>query len=161
MEFFSQSVQSLSPVRLCHPMDFTISQSLLKLTSIELMRPSNHLILHCPLLLWPSIFPSIRVFSNESVLHIKWPSIGVSASAAVLPMNIQGWFPLGCTSWISLQSTGLSGAKERTLYFSCGGSMCFVMQLHRFSTAQLPGALKMWTDCANFKERPGDQASPR
>ena len=49
------------------------SQSLLKLMSIELVMPSNHLILCCPLLLSPSIFPSIRVFSNESALHIRWP----------------------------------------------------------------------------------------
>ena len=54
-------------------LSFTISQSLLKLMSIESMMPSNHLILCCPLLLPPSIFPSIRVFSNESVLHIRWP----------------------------------------------------------------------------------------
>ena len=52
---------------------FTISQSLLKLMSIELVIPSNHLILYCPLLLLPSIFPSIRVFSNELTLHIRWP----------------------------------------------------------------------------------------
>ena len=51
---------------------FTISRSLLKLMSIESVMPSNHLILCCPLLL-PSVFPSIRVFSNESVLHIRWP----------------------------------------------------------------------------------------
>jgi len=53
------------------------------------MMPSNHLILCHPLLLLPSIFPSIRVFSNELILHIRWPSTGVSASASVLPMNIQ------------------------------------------------------------------------
>ena len=66
---------------LCDPMDCstlgslstTNSQSLLKLMSIESVMPSNHLILCCPLLLPPSIFPSIRVFSNKSVLHIKWP----------------------------------------------------------------------------------------
>jgi len=51
--------------------------------------PSNHLILYCPLLLLPSSFLSIRVFSSESVLRIRWPNIGVSASASVLPMNIQ------------------------------------------------------------------------
>ena len=56
---------------------------------------SNHLILCRPLLLLPSIFPSNRVFSNESVLHIRWPKFGVSASASILPMNIQDWFPLG------------------------------------------------------------------
>ena len=54
-------------------LSFIISQSLLKLISIESVMPSNHLILSSPLLLLPSIFPSIRVFSNESVLHIRWP----------------------------------------------------------------------------------------
>ena len=65
--------------------------------------PSSHLILCHYLLLLPSIFPSIRVFSNESALRIRWPSIGVSASTSVLSMNIQDWFPLGLTGWISLQ----------------------------------------------------------
>ena len=62
---------------------------------------SNHLILCRPLLLLPSIFPSIRVFSSESALCIKCQSTGASASASVLPMNIQGWFPLGLTGLIS------------------------------------------------------------
>ena len=88
---------------------FTNSQSLLKLIFIESVMPSNHLILCHPLLLLTSIFPRIRVFSNESALHIRWPnSCWVSASAPVLPMNIQDWFPLGWTGWISLQSKGLS-----------------------------------------------------
>ena len=73
-------VQLLSRVRLCDPMaaacqaslSFTISQSFLKFMSIDLVMPSNHLILCCPFLLLPSIFPSIRVFSNESALHIRW-----------------------------------------------------------------------------------------
>ena len=64
--------------------------------SIESVMPSNHLILCRPLLL-PSIFSSIRVFPNESALHTRWPNIGVLASASVLPMNIQDWFPLGWT----------------------------------------------------------------
>ena len=89
-------------------LSITNFQNLLKLMSIELVMPSNHLILCCPLLLLPSIFPSIRVFSNESILCIRWPSIGVSASASVLPMNIQDWFPWGLTGLISLQSKGLS-----------------------------------------------------
>ena len=54
-------------------LSFTISQSLLKLTSIELVMPSNHLTFCCSLLLLPSVFPSIRVFSSKSVLHITWP----------------------------------------------------------------------------------------
>ena len=89
-------------------LSFTISQSLLKLTSIELVMPSNHLILCHPLVLPPSIFPSIRVFSNESVRHIRWPSIAASASASVLPMDIQDWFPLGWTNLISVLSKGHS-----------------------------------------------------
>ena len=66
-------------------LSITNLQSLLKLMSIKLVMPSNHLILCCPLLLLPSIFPSIRVFSNESVLHTRWPkywsfSFSISAS---------------------------------------------------------------------------------
>ena len=75
-------VQLLSCVRLfatpwtaAHqaPLSSAISQSLLKFMSIELVMPSNHLILCCSLLFLPSIFPSIRVFSSESALHIRWP----------------------------------------------------------------------------------------
>ena len=58
----------------------TNSRSLLKFMSIKLVKPSNHLILCCPLLLLPLIFPSIRAFSNESVLPIRWPKSGASAS---------------------------------------------------------------------------------
>ena len=64
---------------------------------IESVMPSNHLILCCPLLLLPSILPRIRVFSNESALRIRGPSIGVSASTLVLPMNTQDWSPLEWT----------------------------------------------------------------
>ena len=76
------SVRSLSHVRLlatpwtaAHQASLSITNSwnLLKLMSIELVMPSNHLILYCPLLLQPSVFPSIWVFSNEPVLHIRWP----------------------------------------------------------------------------------------
>ena len=70
-------------------LSITNSRSLLKLMFIKSVMPSNHLILCRPLLLLPSIFPSIRAFSNESVLHVRWQSIGVSASASVLQMNIQ------------------------------------------------------------------------
>ena len=71
--------------------------------SIESVMPSSHLILCHPFLFLPKILPSIRVFSNESTLHIRWP-IGVSASASVLPMNTQDLSPSGWTGWISLQS---------------------------------------------------------
>ena len=71
-------------------LSFTISRSLLKLMSTESVMPSNHLILCHPLLLPPSIFPSIMVFSSESALCFRGPNIGALASASVLPMNIQG-----------------------------------------------------------------------
>ena len=85
---------------LCDPMDYSLPGfpfyhlplSLLKLMSVM---SSNYLILYRPLLLLPSIFPNIRVFSKESVLCMKRPKFGVSALASVLPMNIQDGFPLG------------------------------------------------------------------
>ena len=95
-------------------LSFTIFQSLLKLMSIESVMPSNHLIFCCPLLLLPSIFPSIRVFSNESALHIRWSKFGASASVSVLPMNTQDWFPLGWTGLISLLFKGLSRVLSNT-----------------------------------------------
>ena len=122
------SVQSLSHVWLfvtpwtaAHQASLSItnSLSLLNLMSIKLVMPSNHLILCCTLLLWPSIFPSIRIFSNESVLRIRWQSIGISASASVLPMSIQDWFPLGWTGLISLQSKGLSRVFSNTTVQKC------------------------------------------
>ena len=69
--------------------------------------PSNHLILYCPLLLLPSIFPNIRSFQMSQLFTSGDKNIGVSASTSVLPMNTQDWFPLGWTDWISLQSKGL------------------------------------------------------
>ena len=107
------SVQYLSHVQLfvtpwtaaCQAsLSTTNSWSLLKPMSIEKMMPSNHLILCCPLFLLSSIFHSIIVFSNESALCITsgGQSIGVSASASVLPINSQDWFPLGLNGWNSL-----------------------------------------------------------
>ena len=69
-------------------LSFTISQSLLKLMSIESVMPSNHLILCRPLLLLPSILSSIRVFSSKSVLHIEWPKYWSFSFRISLPMNI-------------------------------------------------------------------------
>ena len=88
------SVQLHSHVQLCDPMDCStpgfpvlhISRSLLKLMSIESVMPSNHLILCHPLLLLPSTFPSIRIFSNESVLRIRWPKYW-SFSFSINPYN--------------------------------------------------------------------------
>ena len=85
------------------------------LMSIKSVMPSNHLILCYPLLLPPSISPSIRVFSNESVFFVSGgQSIGVSTSVSVLPKNIQDGFPLGWTDLISLLSKGLSRVFSNT-----------------------------------------------
>ena len=90
------------------------SWSLLKLMSIESVMPSNHLIFCHPLLLPPSIFPSIRVFSNESVLHIRWPKFW-SFSFSISPSNeYSELISLGWTGWISLQSKGLSRVFSNT-----------------------------------------------
>ena len=84
----------------------TISQSLLKLMSIESVIPSNHLILCCPLLFLPSIFPIIRVFSNKLALHIMWPKYW---SFSISPSNeYSGLTSLGFTGLISLLSKQLS-----------------------------------------------------
>ena len=88
-------------------LSITNSQSLLKLMSIESVMPSNHLILCHPFLLLPSIFPSIRVFFNKLVLHIRWPKYW-SFSFSISPSNIHDWFPLRLTGLISLLSKGLS-----------------------------------------------------
>ena len=91
----------------------TNSWSLFNLLLIKWVMPSNHLILCHPLLL-PSMLPSIRVFSNELALCIRWPKYWASASASVLPVNIQDWFPLGWTGFISLQSKELARAFSNT-----------------------------------------------
>ena len=88
-------------------LSFTVSWSLLKLMSIESVMSSNYLILCCPLLLMPSIFPSIRVFASGG------QSIGASTSASVLLMNIQDGFPLQLTGLI-LQFKGLSRVFSNT-----------------------------------------------
>ena len=113
------SVQLLSQVRLfatswtaaCQTsLSITDSRNLPKFMSIQLVMPSNHHTLCCPVFLRPSIFPSIRVFPSKP----GGQSIGASASASVLPMNIQDLFPLQLTGWISLQSKGLSGVFSNT-----------------------------------------------
>ena len=85
------------------PWSITNSQNLLKLMSIELVMPSNHIVLCCPLLL-PSIFPGIRGFPMSWFFASGGQSFGTSALASVLPMNVQDWFPLVLTGLISLQS---------------------------------------------------------
>ena len=102
------------------------SQILLKLISIKLVMSSNHFILSCPLLLPPSIFPSIGSFPMSQFFASGGQSIGVSASASVLSMNILDWFPLGWTGWISLQSKRLSRIFSNT-----------TVQKHQFFGTQL------------------------
>ena len=135
MTKFSQSVQSLSHVWLFATLwiaaqqaslSITNSRSSLKLTSIKSVMPSSHLILCRPLLLLPPNPPSIRVFSNESTLRMRWPKYWSSALASFLPMNTQDWSPLGWTCWTSLQSKGLSRVFSNT-----------TVQKHQSFSAQL------------------------
>ena len=102
-------------------LSFTISQSLLRFMSLESVIPSNHLILCHPLLLLPSIFSSIRVFSSESALHIRGPK----ASVSVITVNTQSLFPLRLTSLIFLLSKGVSRVFSST-----------TIQKHQFSNTQ-------------------------
>ena len=129
------SVQLLSYVRLFvtpwttarqASLSISNSRSLLKLMSIDLVMPSNCLILCCPRLLLPSLFPSIRDFRMNQFFKSGGQSIGVSASVSVLPMNIQDRFPLGLTGFISLQSKGLSRVFSNT-----------IVQKHQFFGTQL------------------------
>ena len=99
-------------------LSITVSQSLLKFISIESVMLSNQLILCCPLIL-----SSIRVFFSELALHISGQSIGASASASVLPMNIQSWFPLGLTDLISLLSKGLSESSSTPQFKTINSSV--------------------------------------
>ena len=152
-------VQLLSCVRLfvtpwpaaCQAsLSFTVSLSLLKLMSIESVMASNHLILCCPLLLLPSIFPSIRVFTNESALHIRWPkywsfsfSIRTSNEYSGLISFRPDWLDLlGLTGLISLLSKGLSRIFSST-----------TVQKHQFFSAQPP----LWFNshiCMWLQEKP-------
>ena len=132
-----QYIQFSSVIQLCptlwDPMDcstpgfsITISQSLHKLMSIEIVMPSNHLILCYCLLFLPSIYPSIKIFSNESVLHIRWPEYWSFRFSISPSMNIQDWFPLGLTGWISLLSKALARVFSNT-----------TDQKHQFFSTQL------------------------
>ena len=94
----------------------SLSPRLLKLMSSESVMPSNYFILRHPLLSLPSIFNSIKVFSNELALHIRWPKYWSFSFNISLSMNIQGWFPLGLTGLISLLFKGLSIFSSTTVW---------------------------------------------
>ena len=104
-------VQSLSCIQILQPHGLLLAQ----IHSIESAMPSNHLILCHPLLLLPSNFPASRSFPMSWLFASGGQRIGASASASVLPTNIQGWFPLGLTGLISLVSKGLSRVFSSTI----------------------------------------------
>ena len=129
-------------------LSFTISQSLLKLLSIESVMPYNYLIFCCPLLLMPSIFPRIRVFSGESALHIKWPkywrfSFSISPSneySGLISFKID-WFDL-----LAVQGTlnSLQHHSSKASFLRC--SAFFMIQLsHPYMTIVKSIVLTIWT----------------
>ena len=128
---FSSVTQSCPT--LCNPMNrssqaslsITNSRSSLRLVSIESVMPSRHLILCRPLLLLPPIPPSIKVFSNESTLCMRWPKYWSFSFSIIPSKKSQGWSPSEWTGWISLQSKGLSRVFSNT-----------TVQKHKFSGAQ-------------------------
>ena len=136
----------------CSPPGFPVHhqlQSLLKLTSMESVMPSNHLILCRPLLLPPSVFPSIRVFSNESVLHIRWPkywsfifSIGPSNEYSGLISFRMEWLDL-----LAVQGTLKSLLQHHSSKASIlPHSAFFIVQLsHPYMTTGKTIALTRWT----------------
>ena len=107
-------------------LSITNSRSPPKPMSVESVMPSNNLILCPPLLLLPSIFPSISVFQMSQLFTSGGQSTGASASASVLPTNTQDWFPLGWTGWMSLQAKWLLRVLSNT-----------TVQKHEFLGAQL------------------------
>ena len=144
---FFTVVQSTSHVRLFAApwtrarqasLSLTISWSLSKFMSIKLVMPSNHLILYHLLLLLPSIFPSIRVYSNESVLGTRWPKYWSFSFSISLSKNIQSWFPLGLTGLISLLSKGLSRVFSiTTLQYQGFGTLPSLLSSSHIHTWQL------------------------
>ena len=135
--YFNSSVQSLGHVRLSETpwtaarqasLSITNSRSLPKLMSIELVMPSSHLILCRPLLLPPSIFPSIRVFSNESVLHIRWPKYW-SFSFSISPSSEHPGLISFRMEWLDL--------------LAVQGTLKNLLQ-HRSSKASILPALSSW-----------------
>ena len=128
-------------------LSITNSWSLLKLMSIESVMPSNHLILCCPLLLLPSIFPSIRVFSNESVLHIRWPKYW---SFSFSPSNEHPGLISCRMDWLDLLAVQgtlknlLQHHSSKASILQC--SAFFIVQLsHPYMTTRKTRALTRWT----------------
>ena len=141
---FSSGAQSCPT--LCEPMNHstpgipvhTTSRTSHKLMSIKSVMPSSHLILCHPLLLLPSIFPSIRVFSNKSTLCMRWRKYW-SFSLSISPSNeYQDWSPLGWTGWISLHHSSKASVLQCSAFF--------IVQLsHSYMTTGKTIALTRWT----------------
>ena len=113
-------------------LSITNSRSLLKLMSLASVMPCNHLILYHSLFLLPSFFLSIRVFSNESVLHIRWPKYWSFSFSITPPSEYSGLIFLGWTGWISLKSNQKSKSPRSPRVFSNT-----TVQKHQFFGAQL------------------------
>src|SRR5574337_641706 len=137
------SVQSLSHVQLfatpwtaaCqYSLSMTSSWSLLKLMSIESVMPSNHLILCCPLLLPPSIFPSIRVFSSESILRIRWPKYW-SFSFSISPSNEYSGLISFMMDWLDLLA--VQGTPKSLLQHHSSKASFFGAQLCLYSSSHI------------------------
>ena len=124
---YSHMSNSVTPWTAAHQasLSITISWSLLILKSIESVMPSNHLILFTSFSSCPQSFPVLGSFPMSQLFTSGGQSIGASTSASVIPKNIQGWFPLGLTGLISLQSRGLSRVFSST-----------TSQKHKFFNAQ-------------------------
>ena len=114
------------------PLSFTISWSLLKLMSVELVMPSNHLVLCRPLFLLPSIFPSIKVFSNELALHVRWPKYWIFSLSTSPSNEYPGWisFRIDWFDLLAVQGTLKS-------LFQCHSSEASVLQHSAFFRVQL------------------------
>ena len=149
---FSRSVKSDSAtpwtVACQGSLSITISWSLLKSMPTESMMPSNHLILCCPLLLLPSIFPRIRIFSNESVLHIRWPKCW-SFSFSISPSNEKSGLISFRTDWFDLLAVQgtlkslLQHHSSKASILRC--SAFFMVQLsHLYMTTRKTIALTRW-----------------
>ena len=150
------SVQSFSRVQLFGTpwiaarqasLSITNSRSWLKLISIKSVMPSSHLIHCCPLLLLPPIPPSIRVFSNESTLRMRWPKYWSFSWSWNLPINTQDWSPLGWTGWISLPSKGLRVFSNTTFKSINSSALSFLHSplSYPYMTTGKTIALTRWT----------------
>ena len=146
------SVQSLSHIRLFATswtaarqvsLSITNSRSLLKLMSIKLVMPSNHLILYCPLLLLPSIFLGIRVFSNESVLPIRWPQYW-SFSFSISPSNEHSGLIFFSMDWLDLHA--VQGTLKSLLQHH--SSKASILWCSAFSVVQLTSIHDYWKTIA-------------